>query len=1154
MVFLGIMLLGVISWSRLPQELFPAISYPQLTIVTTYENAAPEEIETLITKIIEEAVGTAGNLKRISSASKEGVSLVTAEFNWGTNMDFASLGVREKIDLVKERLPLGSAEPIVMKFNPFELPIITLSVTGDQKPSEILKLSRKFIKDELEKVSGVASCNITGGVEREIVIWLDQARFAVSGVAINKVVDALKSSNLNYPAGTIEEHFYEYLIRTIGEFEVVSQIKDTIVGVEESERSKSEKKDQAEYASLGKKEEKGRIVYLKDIAEVKDTFQEKTSISRYNGKDNISIAILKQAGANAIQTADKIKRRLEEIKRDLPKGIYVNIVYDQSLFIKKAIRDVTDSAAQGGFLAFLVLWFFLKKIKPALIVALSIPISIMISFILMYFSGITINMLSMGGLALGVGMLVDAGVVVIENISNHMQNGQELKEAARTGTNEVASPIWGSVMTTVVVFLPMIFVVGIAGQLFKEISMTITYSLMASLFVSLALIPLFVTVGRRKKNQPPAGSVMKADSEVKIVRKMGELYSMSLPWVLKRKKIVVLLSLILFLSSMFLFKFIGQEFMPKVDQREFVMKVNLPTGTKLGVTDSVVKKIEGALLKNRDVATVAVTIGSSKEKATGDVIETLGSHQANIMVNLKKGKEKGKLATPDIIQDLKKGLDREDLEGAEIEYILQDSVFKSAMMGSAPIVIEIKCHDINFLKKLHEETFAGLLRIPGIYGVRTSLASPAPETKINIIKDKAALYNLSVGAISQAAHIALKGVTATKFKESGREVDVKVRLRPRDRTALSSIRNILIYSPLGISVPLSEVAYISHGVGPSEIKRLDQQRVAMVTANISGRSLDKVTEDINRMVDNIMRSHADVKRQALRQVEKDFSIQLAGENQEMKESFKSLQFALILSILLVYMIMASEFESFWQPFLIMFTIPLSLIGVAWVLFLTHTPLSVVVILGVIMLGGIVVDNGIVLIDKINVLKKEGNDLITSVSEAGKNRLRPILMTSFTTVLGLLPLALGMGEGSELQAPMALTVMGGLAVATLLTLFVIPVFYTSAASWFEKKTIAAVPAKEAKAAIAKPVPLPAVRDKKEIMVISKESREAAPFLNKRQGELMEYLKAEKRITRKDYARLFNVSVPTAARDLKELLDKGILKADGPLGPGRWYELK
>jgi len=500
-------------------------------------------------------------------------------------------------------------------------------------------------------------------------------------------------------------------------------------------------------------------------------------------------------------------------------------------------------------------------------------------------------------------------------------------------------------------------------------------------------------------------------------------------------------------------------------------------------------------------------------------------------------------------------------------------------------VIEIKGQDLGFTKKLYEELRFELVKIPGIYGIRTSLAPPAPETKVNIIKDKAALYNLSVGSIAQAAHVAIKGITATKFKEQGREIDIKVRLRPEDRKRLSSIRSILVHSPLGIDIPLSEVAYISHGVGPSEIKRLDQQRIILMTANVTGRPVDKVIGDVNKAIDSIMAKYADIKKQAAKQIEKDFTIQLAGENQEMKESFLSLMFALILSVLLVYMIMASEFESFWQPFIIMFTLPLSLIGVVWILFLTHTPISVVVILGVIMLGGIVVDNGIVLIDKVNVIRKEGKDFVTAVSEAGSSRLRPIMMTSFTTVLGLFPLALGLGEGSELQAPMAIAVMGGLTVCTFLTLFVIPILYVMAAKWLERKKEEISPvtaqAVESETIKTEPVkvanvsePLQASSEPeivKDIIVMPSKTLEeprvfkieSAPGkqgepksgqLTKRQIQLLEHIKKSGKITRKEYSDLFNISIPTAARDLRQLMDKGVLKAEGPLGPGRWYELK
>jgi len=1222
MFFIGVLMLGFISLTRLPRELFPSITYPQLTVVTTYENAAPEEVETLITKIIEETVGTVSNLKRISSISKEGVSIVTAEFGWGTNMDFASLGVREKIDLIKERLPLGSTDPIVMKFNPFELPVMTLSITGDKGPSELLRLSRKFIKDEFEKVEGVASCNISGGLEREILVAVDAGRLNASSVSITKVVDALKSSNLNYPAGTIEEHFYEYLIRTMGEFKVVQEIRRTIVGKDDSgERAGAEQRE------TEKAKRASRLIYLKDIANIKDTFQERTSISRYNGQENISIAVQKQAGVNTLRVAQEVRAKLAEIKEDLPGGMDVRIVYDQSIFIKKSIRGVMDAAIQGGFLAFLVLLIFLKNIKASLIVAFSMPISIMVAFSLMYFNGITLNMLSLGGLALGIGMLVDNAIVVIENIYSHLRK-KDIKEASKDGASEMSGAIFSSTLTTVAVFLPMIFVVGVAGQLFKELAFTVTFSLMASLIVALSLIPRLAAVGGRAASKPQA--ISKDTSTFGL----GPLYSRLIPRVLQYRWVFLAGIFIIFILSMTLILVIDKEFMPKVDQHEFIMKVNMPGGTKLDITNNAVKKIEDELFKTDDVEGAAVSIGSSKKKDYAQGLETMGSHQAQLIVALKKGRKRA--MTSNVIERLKNKLDRLDLEGAEIEYILQDSVFKTALQGAAPIVIEIKGKDLKKIEEVSTNVENGLSNIRGIYGIRTSLTSPSPETKVNILKDRAALYNLSAGVIAQAAHTAIKGVVATKFKEEGREIDIRVRLRKADRSHLSQIRNVLVQSPLDIQVPLSEVAYITQGMGPSEIKRLDQQRVVLVTANIADRALDKVIMDIDRL---IKRTERELIKETsnLRDVEKDITMDLSGESQQMSESFDSLRFALILSILLVYMIMAAQFESLWQPFIIMFTVPLSLMGVFGALFLTRTPISVVVMLGLIILGGIVVNNGIILIDSINRLRSMGTELIEAVIESGKTRLRPIFMTTMTTVLGLFPLALGLAEGSQLQSPMAITVMGGLIVSTVLTLFVIPCIYTIVAEFIEGKLVLrAIPVPKAgdilkrrprskpeppKPKEVKVVELPPVEDarpqrpKIKPSIIKREvpptaagkgpvkpeskpiplpelptagpeplrpeppaskpeqtppkpeqpllprpgpaelkPKAPAPKLNNRQLELLQHLMKAGRITRKEYSQLFKISVPTAARDLKELLDFGLVVANGPLGPGRWYELK
>jgi len=1217
MFFLGVLMLGLISLTRLPRELFPSITYPQLTIVTTYENAAPEEVETLITKIIEETVGTVSNLKRISSISKEGISIVTAEFGWGTNMDFASLGVREKIDLIKERLPLGSSDPIVMKFNPFELPVITLSTTGDKSPSELLRISRKFIKDELEKVEGVASCNISGGLEREILIAVDEGRLRAANISITKVVNALKSSNLNYPAGTIEEHFYEYLIRTMGEFEIISEIGETVVEKDEPEKTLFLGQGQ-----VVEPEKEARLIYLKDIAAIEDTFQDRRSISRYNGEENISIAVQKQAGVNTIRVAEKVKDRLEGIKRDLPGGMDVKVIYDQSVFIKRSIRGVMEAAIQGGALAFLVLFLFLRNIKASLIVAFSMPISIMVAFSLMYFNGITLNMLSLGGLALGIGMLVDSAIVVIENIYAHFQKKKDIREASHSGASEVSGAIFSSTLTTVAVFLPMVFVVGVAGQLFKELAFTVTFSLTASLIVALSLIPRLAAAGVHiqgpKKLQElsrkffsyvaknPEGKKPSSPKPWTSILGIREIYSLAITKILKYRWIFLAIIFAVFIISVGLFVFIDREFMPKVDQREFIMKVNMPSGTKLDTTDNVVKKVERVLFQAREVEGVGVNIGSSKKKDYAQGLETMGSHQSQIIVKLKKGKSF--LPTSRVIENLKKHLDDINLEGAEIEYILQESVFKTALQGSAPVVIEVKGKDLKKIEEISEYLRGDLSDIEGVYGIRTSLSRPSPETKVNVLKDKAALYSLSTGAIAQAAHTAIKGVVATKFKEEGREIDIRVRLRKEGRKRLSQLRNILIHSPLDVEVPLSEVAYIVQGVGPSEIKRLDQQRVVLVTANIADRALDKVIMDINALIARVEREKIKDFAQ-LRDTERDTNIALSGESRQMRESFKSLRFALLLSILLVYMIMAAQFESLWQPFIIMFTVPLSLIGVFCALFLTGTPISVVVMLGLIILGGIVVNNGIILIDSINRLRSRGVELIEAVIESGKTRLRPIFMTTMTTVLGLLPLSLGIAEGSELQSPMAITVMGGLLVSTILTLFVIPCIYTIVAGLIKAKPVLkTVPMKEEKVAVIsapmkkpkiitlpspppelklpepkieppaaeekqveppaakeepkqKPIPepeKPAPEQKPtpepERPVPEKKEEEPLEKFNRRHEDLLEYLKEIKKITRKEYADKFNISVPTAARDLKELLDRGKIIAKGPLGPGRWYELK
>ncbi|MFH1857585.1 MAG: efflux RND transporter permease subunit, partial [Candidatus Omnitrophota bacterium] len=769
-------------------------------------------------------------------------------------------------------------------------------------------------------------------------------------------------------------------------------------------------------------------------------------------------------------------------------------------------------------------------------------------------------------LALGIGMLVDAGIVVIENIFQYRQKGKTPREAAVLGTEEVASAIIGSVLTTVAVFLPLVFVVGIAGQLFRELALTVTYSLLASLVIALTLMPALASWIRAKTIRSEPDQETQQDAEDALVHRgllarimtslldrLLRIYEVFLRHFLTRRRFYIVLTLVLFCASIVLFTKMDREFLPKVDQGQFIVKMDLKAGTRLDVTNRIAQEIESLLFALPELENVTASAGSTSESSGGEQIETLGSHQAQFVVNLK---EKRTRSTTEIVTYLKNVISRMDLEEARIEYILQGSVFASAIEQGEPIVVKVKGHDLLVLERLSQQMQRSLASIPGVFGVKTSQGEPSPETKVHVIKDRAALHNLSVTQIAQTAQIAVKGVVATKFKEGGREIDVRVRLRPEDRKNAEKLRRIPVQTPSKQIIPISDVAYFTKGLGPSEIKRIEQSRVIFVSANFSGRNFSAVTRDVQMAIDRM-------------NVPTGYSVLLTGEQERMKESFNSLRFALILALLLVYMIMAAEFESLWQPFIIFFTVPMGIIGVVLWLFVLRVSLNVLVLLGLILLGGIVVNNGIVLVEYINLMRKGGLELEEALVEAGKRRLRPILMTSMTTIVGLLPLAIGMGKGSELRSPMALTVIAGLTTSTFLTLGVLPALFMSgehfllrmrellkcipAIRYFQKE---AVPALAVAAAPVEKEVLPPPETAVQVLrmpVLPEKPEPQLPRFSRRQEEALAYLRQVGRLTRKEYAQHFHVSIPTASRDLKELVDQGYLRGVGPLGPGRWYEL-
>lgn len=1043
MVIAGLFLLGLIAIARLPQELYPRVNFPQLTIVTNYLNAAPEEIENLITKPIEESVGSVSGLKGIESISREGKSIVTVSFDWGMEIDFAALAVREKIDLVKEKLPKEAEDPVVLKFDPLARPILILSLTGPLSPVDLKLVAEKTVKDNIEKVLGVASADISGGLDREILVKVDQGRLHASQLSLVSVVDALEKSNISYPAGSIKKGLYEYLIRTMGEFRSVEEIGFTVAGVDKSrdekrredvfvERAKFGPRDTLEGVREEAKKERiqKRLILFKEIAEIKDTFKEKTSVSRYSGQENISISIQKQAGANIIQVVDRVKSALRFLEEEIQsRNVKLGIIYDQSMFIRQALSGVRDAAIQGGFLAFFVLLIFLRNLYASFIVIVAIPTTIMGVFFLMFATGITMNTMSMGGLALGVGMLIDNGVVVTENIFRlRKQEGLNAREAAIKGSNEVIWAMLSSTLTTCAVFFPLlVFVPGVAGQLFRDLSWTVIFSQVLSWFISLTLTPLLALSIKIKDLPEGADEAQERFKPLKFEKYFKDLKEKQQNALLWR---IIGIAFALFFVGLFILSRLEKAVLPKVDQGQFIVKVNMPVGTKLQATDEMASMIESVILEMPDVLNTAVSVGSSESGGSEGGVGSLRSSQAQILVNLKPRRKKSSAL---VLEALKDRLESYDVREAEVEYILQESEFQFGAV-SKPVAIEVKGYDFDIMTNYVRQIERHLTTIAseGVYGIQNDLAKPSPETRVEIDRRKAALYGVSVRDISLTSKTAIDGAVPTTYKEGGREFDIRVQLREEDRNNLLRLGDLLIRSPvLEGEVPLKEVAEIVRGSGPSEIRRRDQSRTIIVAANMEQRAnKQKVLEEIAAFL-----------KETFKNIPEGYTIGISGEALEVQEAFSKITLAMFLSITLIYMIMASQFESFLQPFIIMFTVPLSVIGVAVALWVTQTSLNVISLLGFILLGGVVVNNGIVLIEYVNQRRSTGEDLVTATIRTSQIRTRPILMTAISSIVGSIPLALGLGgEGTAIQAPMAIAVIGGLFSSTGLTLVVIPSIY------------------------------------------------------------------------------------------------------------------
>ncbi len=1025
MFTIALVLFGFISFNKLSIDLLPDISYPTITVRTEYQGNAPAEIENLITKPVEESVGVVGNVVQVSSISRAGVSEVMVEFDWGTDMDFAVLDVREKLDLL--RLPEEAAKPIILRFDPSQDPIVRFVASWDSGLKELRSYIDEFIKPELEALDGLAAVRINGGLEEEIHVDISEGRLNSMGLTIQGVIARLAAENINLAAGKLEDGEAEYLVRTLNEFKRVDDIAGVVVGINN-----------------------GVPVYLRDIADVKSSHKEREIIIRVDGEEGVEMACYREAGRNTVSVSGKLEEKIAGIMPELPPGMRIEKVFDQAIFIRESMMEVLKTAIIGGLLAIIILYLFLQHARSTVVISLAIPISIITTFFLMYIAGISLNIMSLGGLALGVGLLVDNSIVVLESVNRFRKKGLDSVEAAYEGTSEVGKAVIAATLTTVAVFVPIVFVQGVAGQLFRDQALTVTFSLLTSLIVSLTLIPTLSSRGggqgstndTREKTKNPftvfAGLLVKGIHAVArgvrtvlaklfspllrlflvVYEKTERFYGRILRGALHRRAATLSIAALSMVLCVFLYTRLGKELIPELVQAQFNVEVKFPAGTPLLSTAGLMKDMEAVAGDLEGVSRVFSTVGSNP--TMGGTLEEKDESRGQINVALGFGSD------PQREEGIREALRASYSFVPDLEYrFTRPSYFTL----KTPVEVIVWGEEIDVLKDVARQIKRLLGSVDGVTDVRSLLEEGTPEVLINFNRERLAKMGLSVGDISHLLRSKVYGEVATEFVRGERKIDVRVQVRRDQMQTLEDLERLIVNPGGNPPVMLKSVADFEVASSPSEIHRLDQQRIAKITANLSGRDLASAVREIETLVDERV------------VLDPAYIVEMGGQNREMMLSFSSMRFALLLAIFLVYLVMASQFESFLHPFVILFTIPLSLVGAVVLLFITRKPVSVLVFIGVIMLAGIVVNNAIILVDYINTLRRRGVKKLEAIQQAAQVRFRPILMTTATTVLGLVPMALGLGEGGEIRSPMAITVIGGLVFSTLLTLVVIPVVYS-----------------------------------------------------------------------------------------------------------------
>jgi HAE1 family hydrophobic/amphiphilic exporter-1 len=1007
MISFVVVLLGAISLTRLPVDLMPESEFPSITVRVNYSGVGPLEMEELVTRPIEQAVSAIAGLEQVNSTSSEGSSMVRLTFAWGTDLNEAADEVRTRVDRVRGRLPEDADTPNIFKFDSNSMPIMGIGVEGDYDAVTLREIAENDLSPRLERVAGVASVTIDGGLRRQIHIDLSREKIQALNLSVDRITQVLRSENQNIPLGEIEDADRRMLLRSPGQFTSLDDVRNLIIMMRA-----------------------GVPVYLKDIAEISDATEDRRSVMRINGRQGVRMRVQKQSGKNTVEIAEGVRNEIARINQDTP-NLRLAVLDDQSKFIERAIHSVQEHAMIGSALVVIIIFLFLRNFRSTLIICTSIPISVIGTFALLYFGGYTLNTLTFGGLALGVGMIVDASIVVLENTYRHLEMGKDRMTAAIDGSEEVWSAILASTLTHIAVFVPMLFLSGMAAITFGQLAAVVSFSLAMSLFVAVTIVPVLCS---RLLDAPDhgigragiMGSLYRWSD--RVLDKLDDVYARSLHVALRHRPTVFATGIALFVLSLYLGQFIGVELQPTTDEGQVTVDAELAVGTRVELTEEVLINLEERIREQVPEATMLIT---SAQGGGGGFGGGGGGHRGNINIMLVP-KDERQRSSDEIAQALRRDL--LGMPGVVVRARPSGGQQGRGMPGGggggdgSRFSVEIRGHELDVSGRLAQDVKAVLDSTPGIADSRVGREEGRPEIAVRVDRDKAAMLGLSVTGVANTIRTNLAGSQAAMFRTEGKEFPIVVRLREEDRGEIASVGDVLISTPAGQVLPAKNIMVTGREQGPVQIERKNQERIQRVNAEVETTLSEAVAATQARLPEI--------------QVPQGFSVGFGNEVEEQQKSFNELRLVLILAVILVYTVMASQYESLRDPLIIMFSIPLASIGVVGALLLTNTPFSMQAYVGIIMLAGIVVSNAILLVDYANTLRhRDGMDVRQAIEQAGRHRLRPILMTSVCTMLGLVPMSLGVGEGSEMQVPLARVVIGGLLTSTLITLVFVPALYT-----------------------------------------------------------------------------------------------------------------